>query len=204
MDRTGVFKDIEGPLMGRLRWTYFSIHANCSFVRITQIVITSGAGMADTKEGDDLEDLYRVQIAPLVDQEAKKRVEMYSNPEENQRLLALDIVEVLRSSSKDTIPALMARLGPVRAALEGHGGALVVHDFTLEEHEKGETTLSLIIDLDGACVACGAAPGTLKGIQDDLLADPSISRVRFHSGMLEWFSEIQREFVLKHGEVTFL
>ena len=190
--------------MGWLRWTYFSIHANCSFVRITQIVITSGAGMADTMEGDDLEDLYRVQIAPLVDQEAKKRVEMYSNPEENQRLLALDIVEVLRSSSKDTIPALMARLGPVRAALEGHGGALVVHDFTLEEHEKGETTLSLIIDLDGACVACGAAPGTLKGIQDDLLADPSISRVRFHSGMLEWFSEIQREFVLKHGEVTFL
>ena len=62
----------------------------------------------------------------------------------------------------------------------------------------------VVIDLDGACVACGAAPGTLKGIQDDLLADPGISRVRFHSGMLEWFSDIQREFVLKHGEVTFL
>ena len=45
---------------------------------------------------------------------------------------------------------------------------------------------------------------TLKGIQDDLLVDPGISRVRFHSGMLEWFSEIQREFVLKHGNVTFV
>jgi hypothetical protein len=81
---------------------------------------------------------------------------------------------------------------------------LVLHDFSLEEHERGDATLSLVIDLDGACVACGAAPGTLKGIQDDLLADPGISRVRFNSGMLEWFSDIQREFVLKHGEVTFL
>ena len=52
---------------------------------------------------------------------------------------------------------------------------MVLHDFSLEEHEKGDATLSLVIDLDGACVACGAAPGTLKGIQDDLLADPGIS-----------------------------
>ena len=54
-----------------------------------------------------------------------------------------------------------------------------------------------------ACVSCGAAPGTLRGIQDDLLADPSISRIRFNIGMLEWFNEIQREFVVKHGGVTF-
>ena len=160
--------------------------------------------MVDTKEADGLEDLYRVQIAPIVDEEAKKRIEMYADPEEDQRLLSLDIVEILRSSSDAVIPALMARLGPVRAALEGHGGALVVHDFSFEEHKKGDATLSLVIDLDGACVSCGAAPGTLKGIQDDLLADPGISRVRFHSGMLEWFSEIQREFVLKHGNVTFV
>ena len=163
-----------------------------------------GSFMVDTKGEDGLEDLYRAQIASIVDEEAKKRIEMYSDPEEDQRLLSLDIVETLRSSSKDSVPALMARLGAVRAALEGHGGALVIHDFSLEEHEKGDETLSLVIDLDGACVACGAAPGTLKGIQDDLLADPSISRVRFHSGMLEWFSEIQREFILEHGEVTFL
>ena len=183
---------------------YFSIHAICSYRRIAQIAMAPGAYMDDTPESDGLEDLYRAQIAPIVDFEAKKRIEMYSDPEEDQRLLSLDIVETLRSASEDTIPALMARLGPVRAALEGHGGALLVHDFSLEEHEKGEATLSLVIDLDGACVACGAAPGTLKGIQDDLLADPGISRVRFHSGMLEWFSDIQREFVLEHGEVTFL
>ena len=190
--------------MNGLLDTYFSIHANCSFRRIAQIAMASGVCMADTHEADGLEDLYRVQIAPIVDDEAKKRIAMHSDPEEDQRLLSLNIVETLRSSSEDAIPALMARLGPVRAALEGHGGALVVHDFSLDEHEKGDATLSLVIDLDGACVACGAAPGTLKGIQDDLLADPGISRVRFHSGMLEWFSDIQREFVLKHGEVTFL
>ena len=92
--------------------------------------------MVDTKEADGLEDLYRVQIAPIVDEEAKKRIEMYADPEEDQRLLSLDIVEILRSSSDDVIPALMARLGPVRAALEGHGGALVLHDFSLEEQNK--------------------------------------------------------------------
>ena len=64
--------------------------------------------------------------------------------------------------------------------------------------------LALILDLDGACVSCGAAPGTLQGIQDDLLMDPEVTEVRFNSGMLEWFDELQREFVLKHGGVTFV
>jgi Fe-S cluster biogenesis protein NfuA len=62
----------------------------------------------------------------------------------------------------------------------------------------------LVIDLDGACVSCGAAPGTLKGIQDDLLNDPEVSRVRFDSSMLEWFDDLQKEFVLLHGGVTFV
>ena len=69
---------------------------------------------------------------------------------------------------------------------------------------QDEKLLSLVIDLDGACVSCGAAPGTLKGIQDDLLMDEEVGRVRFSSSMLEWFDEIQKEFVLKFGEVTFI
>ena len=64
--------------------------------------------------------------------------------------------------------------------------------------------LSLVIDLDGACVSCGAAPGTLKGIQDDLLMDEEVGRIRFSASMLEWFDEIQKEFVLKFGGVTFI
>jgi hypothetical protein len=53
-------------------------------------------------------------------------------------------------------------------------------------------------------VSCGAAPGTLKGIQDDLLTDSEIIAVRFNSAMLEWFNELQRDFVLKHGGVAFV
>lgn len=64
--------------------------------------------------------------------------------------------------------------------------------------------MSLILDLDGACVSCGAAPGTLKGIQDDLLMDEEVISVRFSKSMLEWFDDIQKEFVLKFGGVVFV
>ena len=53
-------------------------------------------------------------------------------------------------------------------------------------------------------MSCGAAPGTLKGIQDDLLMDEEVGRIRFSASMLEWFDEIQKEFVLKFGGVTFI
>ncbi len=69
---------------------------------------------------------------------------------------------------------------------------------------SGGRALSLVLDLDGAWVSCGAAPGTLKGIQDDLLLDSEIVAVRFTSAMLEWFDELQRDFVLKHGGVVFV
>ena len=69
---------------------------------------------------------------------------------------------------------------------------------------SGGRALSLVLDLDGACVSCGAAPGTLKGIQDDLLMDSEIVAVRFTLAMLEWFDELQRDFVLKHGGVVFV
>ena len=98
----------------------------------------------------------------------------------------------------------MARLGPVRAALEGHGGAIVVSSAEVEITNAGHRALSPIIDLDGVCVSCGAAPGTLKGIQDYLLIDEQVYSVKFSSSMLEWFNDIQRDFVLEHGGVTFV
>ena len=88
--------------------------------------------------------------------------------------------------------------------MDGHGGELVLASWEFSDDSSSIKALSLVIDLDGACVSCGAAPGTLKGIQDDLLMDPEIDRVRFSSGMLDWFDDIQREFVLKFGEVTFV
>ncbi|MDP6920534.1 MAG: NifU family protein [Candidatus Thalassarchaeum sp.] len=153
---------------------------------------------------EDLEEAYRAQIAATMEKEAQRRVAESHDPDEISRLEALSLVELFENENADLIPALMARLGPVRAALDGHGGALVVALATIEETNSGRRALSLVIDLDGACVSCGAAPGTLKGIQDDLLIDSEIIEVRFSSAMLEWFDELQRDFVLKHGGVVFV
>ena len=153
---------------------------------------------------DDLEEAYRAQIAAAMEKEAQRRVSESHDPDEISRLEALSLVELFEKDDDDLIPALMARLGPVRAALDGHGGALVVARATIEDTNRGRRALSLVIDLDGACVSCGAAPGTLKGIQDDLLMDSEVVEVRFSSAMLEWFDELQRDFVLKHGGVVFV
>ena len=81
---------------------------------------------------------------------------------------------------------------------------MIISDAEIEELNNGKEAISLILDLDGACISCGAAPGTLRGIQDDLLMDDEVISVRFAASMLEWFDELQREFVLAHGGVTFV
>ena len=101
--------------------------------------------------------------------------------------------------SDELVAAIIARLGMVRAALEGHGGAIKVEH--ISEEELG---VDLILNLDGACIACGAAPGTLQGIQNDLLSTGEVWRVRFSESLLVTFDELGREFVLKHGNVTFV
>ena len=158
----------------------------------------------DGTTNDALEDLYKAQIEDLMEKEAKRIVAENNDPAETSRLCSLSLVELYESSDPDLVPALMARLGPVRAALEGHGGAIVVSSAEVDITNAGNRSLSLIIDLDGACVSCGAAPGTLKGIQDDLLIDEQVFSVKFSSSMLEWFNDIQRDFVLEHGGVTFV
>ncbi len=155
-------------------------------------------------EGDNLVDLYGSQIEEQMRIEAQRRIESSHDKDELERLRGLSLIGLIESNNADTIPALMARLGTVRAALDGHGGGLVLASWEFLDESSSSKSLSLVIDLDGACVSCGAAPGTLKGIQDDLLMDPEIDRVRFSSGMLDWFDDIQREFVLKFGEVTFV
>ena len=137
-------------------------------------------------------------------EEALRRISEAQSPEELERLNSLSLVKLYESSDDDLIPALMSRLGIVRAALDGHGGTLLVSNAEVEVNNLGHKVLSLVINLDGACVSCGAAPGTLKGIQDDLLMDDEIISVKFSISMLEWFDEIQKEFVLKFGGVVFV
>ena len=163
-----------------------------------------GGDDSDVNPIEDLEELYKEQIQELMEKESKRIVSENTDPSEISRLQSLSVVDLFERGDSDIIPALMARLGPVRAALDGHGGGLVVTDGVVEESNDGRRGVSLILDLDGACVSCGAAPGTLKGIQDDLLAENEISSVRFTSSMLEWFDEILKEFVLEHGGVTFV
>ena len=153
---------------------------------------------------DTLEEAYRYQIEAAMAKEAQRIVTESHDPEEIARLEALSLVDLYERRDSDLVPALMARLGPVRAALDGHGGGLVVTRAAIEGLNSGSRALSLVLDLDGACVSCGAAPGTLKGIQDDLLMDSEVIAVQFSSAMLEWFDELQREFVLKHGGVIFV
>ncbi len=157
-----------------------------------------------TPVSDAIEEAYRAQIGAAMEKEAQRRVSESHDPDEIARLEDLSVVDLFETEDSDLVPALMARLGPVRAALDGHGGALVVTQASIEALKSGSRALSLILDLDGACVSCGAAPGTLKGIQDDLLTDSEIIAVRFNSAMLEWFNELQRDFVLKHGGVAFV
>ena len=156
------------------------------------------------EDGDELAEAYRLQVEAIMQKEAEKRVLEANDLAELDRLRSLSLLELVESEHTDLIPALMSRLGPVRAALDGHGGALVLAKLELEKIHTGSYALSLVIDLDGACVSCGAAPGTLKGIQDDLLMDDEVVAVRFSSKMLEWFDDLQREFVLKYGGVSFV
>lgn len=153
---------------------------------------------------EGLSESYRKQIEEVMREEAIRRISEAHSPEELERLRKLSLVKLFESNDSDLIPALMSRLGVVRAALDGHGGGLLVSSAEIEKNNTGNKVLSLILDLDGACVSCGAAPGTLKGIQDDLLMDKEIISVRFSIAMLEWFDEIQKEFVLKFGGVVFV
>ena len=146
---------------------------------------------------DDLADIYRQEAAKSLESEAAKRIAEVADPARDARLRATALKDLL--TSEDLVPAIIARLGIVRAALEGHGGGVKVEQATADEEG-----VDLILNLDGACIACGAAPGTLQGIQGDLLATGEVSRVRFSESLLNTFDELGREFVLKHGNVTFV
>ncbi len=147
--------------------------------------------------GDDLADFYRNQAEDSMEKEAAKRVAESSDQELDKRLRNTPLVDLV--GSDELVSAIIARLGAVRAALEGHGGGVKV-DYA----EATDDGVDLVLNLDGACIACGAAPGTLQGIQSDLLEGGEVSRVRFSKSLLDTFDELGREFVLKHGGVTFV
>ena len=143
---------------------------------------------------DELLERYRAEAAAAMAKEAEKRIRETSDPAEDDRLRNMSLHDL-----DDLVPALLARLGQVRAALDGHGGGIAV-----TSSENSEDGLDLVLDLTGACLSCGAAPGTLQGVKEDLEKDSEISSVKFSSTLLDTFDELGREFILAHGQVEFV
>ena len=143
---------------------------------------------------DDILEQYRIEAANAMEVEAKKRIDEATDPEQEEIYRNTSLKEV-----DDLVPYLLARLGPVRAALDGHGGGIAVTK--IEEMENG---VHLVLDLTGACLSCGAAPGTLEGVKGDLESDDEIHKISFCSSLLDTFDELGREFILSFGKVEFV
>ena len=149
---------------------------------------------------DDLVSKYAAEALASMKLEAKKRIDDSTDIEEENRLRSLSLVEIIES--KQIIPALLSRLNEVRAALDGHGGGIELTSYELLDSAK--KSLNIVLDLTGACLSCGAAPGTLEGVKADLESDDEISSVKFSSALLDSFDELGREFILAHGKVEFV
>ena len=73
---------------------------------------------------DELANLYRSEATQSLEEEAAKRIAESADSELDERLRSTPLKELI--DSDDLVPAIIARLGMVRAALEGHGGAIKV------------------------------------------------------------------------------
>ena len=146
---------------------------------------------------DDLVAKYAAEAKAAMDAESQRRIAETTNPEEEERLRNMSLYDLI--DSERFVPALLSRLGTVRAAVDGHGGGIAVTRFT-----KSESGLDIVLDLTGACLSCGAAPGTLEGVKTDLENDNEINSIKFSSALLDTFDELGREFILAHGKVEFV
>ena len=86
---------------------------------------------------EDLSESYRKQIEGVIKEEAMRRISESQSPQELERLTNLSLVNLYESNDSDLIPALMSRLGVVRAALDGHGGGLLVTSAEIETNSIG-------------------------------------------------------------------
>ena len=143
---------------------------------------------------DDILEQYRLEAAAAMEVEAKRRIAESTDVENDEILRNTSLSDV-----EDLVPALLARLGQVRAALDGHGGGIKVTSSEVEDDG-----FNLVLDLTGACLSCGAAPGTLQGVKTDLEKDDEIAKGSFCSSLLDTFDDLGREFILAHGQVDFV
>ena len=79
---------------------------------------------------DDILEQYRREAAAAMEVEAQRRIAESSDTELDEKLRNTSLHEI-----EDLVPALLARLGQVRAALDGHGGGIAVT--SSEQKEDG-------------------------------------------------------------------
>ena len=151
---------------------------------------------------EDLVAKYAAEAKIAIQQEASKRVAESTDPIVEARLRNTSLLTLLEDD--ELVPAILSRLGEVRAALDGHGGGISVSSIKVVANPDEKPSIDLVLDLTGACLSCGAAPGTLDGIKHDLESDDEVYRIRFSANLLESFDELAREFILAHGSVTFV
>ena len=72
---------------------------------------------------DDLVRAYALEAQKAMEEEANRRIAEQTDPQEEERLKNTRITDVVET--EHLVPVLLSRLGPVRAALDGHGGGLV-------------------------------------------------------------------------------
>ena len=148
---------------------------------------------------DELVEKYRSEAVGSVSEEAQKRLAESMPAVQRIRLKSASLKGLVEEDRERFLLACFVRLGPVAAALQGHGGGI-----DLVSHLHTSEGLDLVLDLTGACLSCGAAPGTLSGVRSDLESDEEIFRIRFSSALLDTFDELGREFILAHGDVEFV
>ena len=146
---------------------------------------------------DELVRAYALEAQKAMAEEASRRIAEQTDAEEEDRLRNTRLEDVV--GTEHIVPVLLSRLGPVRAALDGHGGGIAVSSW-----ERVDSGFNFVLDLTGACLSCGAAPGTLQGVRDDLEKDSEIAKIQFSSSLLDTFDELGREFILAHGNVDFV
>ena len=150
---------------------------------------------------DDLVAKYAAEAQKSIDDEAQKRIAETTDPILDAKLRKKSLIELLETD--EIVLALLARLGSVRAALDGHGGGIKVESYEILTIDDKQV-IDFVLDLTGACLSCGAAPGTLDGIKADLESDDEINIIRYSSKLLDTFDELGREFILAHGKVEFV
>ena len=152
-------------------------------------------------EEDDLVNMYRAEAEKSIKQESELRINSTISMKERIRLRSNSLKKLITEDPKheDLIPSLLERLGPVRSALDGHGGGIVINNITFENDDL----INFILTLNGSCIACGAAPSTLIGIRYDLENDAEINKIFFDKELLDTFDELSKEFLISQTDLVF-